>query len=88
MLLLEHGQYLQSCGAESSRQTEISSFKFLAKYLPTKTARMGLQRGASWVRSVMNPYIYINPAPGDTQQRRRGHVVRLYRRGRVYSGEL
>ncbi len=30
MLLFEHKQYLQSCGAESSMQTEISSFKILA----------------------------------------------------------
>ncbi len=30
MLLFEHKQYLQSCGSESSMQTEISSFKILA----------------------------------------------------------
>ncbi len=30
MLLFEHKQYLQSCGAESSMQTEIASFEILA----------------------------------------------------------
>ncbi len=55
MLLFEHKQYLQSCGAESSMQTEISSFKILAVLMPTKTTGKGLQRVTSRVWYVTDP---------------------------------
>ncbi len=61
MLLFEHKQYLQSCSAESSMQTEISSFKILAGLMPTKTTGKGLQRVTS--RSDTSR-TQINPAPG------------------------
>ncbi len=42
MLLFEHKQYLQSYEAESSMQTEMTSFKIVS-LMPTKTAHRDLQ---------------------------------------------
>ncbi len=45
MLLFEHKQYLQICGAESSMQMKISYvFKNCGSLMPTKTTGRGLQR--------------------------------------------
>ncbi len=40
ILLFEHTQYLQSCGAESSMQIEVSYLKNSGSSMPTKTAHM------------------------------------------------
>ncbi len=71
MLLFEHKQYLQSCGAEISMQTEISSFKILAvQCLQKRLVRdyNELLPGSDTSQTQ------INPAPRNTQQRGRGHA--------------
>ncbi len=53
MLLFEDKQYLQSYGAESSMETDISSFKIVS-LMPIKQL-VGLQQVASRVCDVTNP---------------------------------
>ncbi len=56
MLLFEHKQYLQSYGAESSMQTEISSFKIQKRQVRDYNEVLP-GSGKSWTQ--------INPAPGN-----------------------
>ncbi len=91
MLLFEHKQYLQSCGAESSMQTEISSFKIL-QFNAYKTTGKGLQRVTS--RSDTSR-TQINPAPG-TPSKGGEAMLRCFRKrkrklgmhAKIYSYEL
>ncbi len=45
--------------------------------MSTNKTGKGLKLITSWVHYVKNPEFYINPAPGNMQQRGRGHSVLL-----------
>ncbi len=79
MLLFEQKQYLQSCSAESSMQTEISSFKILAVYSLQKWLVRDYNGLLS--ESVMSQ-TQINPAPGNMQQRGEAMLRCFKKRGR------
>ncbi len=74
MLLFGHKLYLQSYDAESSMQTEIFSFKNDGSLMPTKTARRDYNE---LLTGFVTSHTLINHAPGNKQQRGRGHVALL-----------
>ncbi len=71
--MFELKQYLQSYNAGNSIKTEISSFTNAQSLVTTKTARRDYNKLLpGFVMS--QKYIYINPTPGNMQQRGQGHV--------------
>ncbi len=65
MLLFEHKQYLQSCGAESSMQTKISSFKILAVSCLQKRQ---VRDYNELLPGSVTSQTQINPAPGNSSK--------------------
>ncbi len=74
MLLFEHKQYLQSCSAEKLNVNGDIVFENSGSLMPTKMARRDYNE---LLPGSVTSRTQINPTPGNTQQRGRGHAALL-----------